>query len=66
MNVYEIVVNFLDPARGVLQVRANTEEEAVNAVRNRLEDSVINLEIESIQVVTDPTLVDSSISNTVN
>lgn len=50
MKIYEVVISFLDPARGVITVQAETEEEAVNAVRARLDGQVKDLVIEAVKL----------------
>jgi len=69
LKIYEIVVTFLDPARGVVQIAAESEEDAVNTLRSRLDGQVVDLNIESISLVVDEPemkIEDLSADRTVN
>jgi len=54
LKVFQLVVAYLEPTQSVVQVYANTEEDAVNIVRLRLHEAGIkNITFTAIEEVAD-------------
>jgi hypothetical protein len=48
MNLYQIVISFLEPTQAVVTIGADTQEEAIQKLREEAEPQVSGLEIVSV------------------
>jgi hypothetical protein len=51
MKIYEIHVTFLEPAQATVTLHANSEEEAIEMLKKRLENEVRDLTFQEIKLV---------------
>lgn len=53
MKMYQVVIEYLEPAQAVVTLYAQSPEDAINIVRNQWQDSRGEIEVKSVEELAD-------------